>query len=85
MMHAFYMTLETPAGSNTENVFTIWRSRNHNVKMNGNKYSLNGNELGNVRRDIINKKRLNHFELTQIMEKAIANVKDIDFGSVDRN
>ena len=53
VMYAFYMSLEKLAGSYTENTFKIWRSRNHNVRMN-----LNGNKLANVRRDIMNKKRL---------------------------
>ena len=52
-MHASYMSLEKPAGSHTENTFSIWRSRNRNVRMN-----LNRNKLANARRDIVNKKRL---------------------------
>ena len=47
------MSLEKTAGSHTENTFRIWRSRNHNVRMN-----LNGNKLANARKDIMNKKRL---------------------------
>ena len=77
MMYAFYMSLEKPSGSHTENTFSIWRSRNHNVRMN-----LNGNKLANVWRDIMNKKRLTDFELRQIKAKVIANVKDIDSGNV---
>ena len=34
VMCAFYISLEKPAGSHTENTFRIWRSRNHNVRMN---------------------------------------------------
>ena len=49
VMHAFYIFLEKQAGSHVENTFRIWRSRNHNVRMN-----LDGNELVNVRRDILN-------------------------------
>ena len=78
VMYAFYISLEKPAGSHTENTFKIWRSRNHNVN-NGN----NGNKLVNVRRDIMNKKRLTDFELREIKEKAVADVKDIDSGNVD--
>ena len=44
--------------------------------------NLNGNELANVRRDIINKKRLTDFEPREIKEKVIADVKDIDCGNV---
>ena len=44
--------------------------------------NLNGNELANARRDIINKKRLTDFELREIKEKVIADVKDIDSGNV---
>ena len=33
VMPAFYMFLKEPSGSHTENTFSIWRSRNHNVKM----------------------------------------------------
>ena len=77
MMYAFYMSLEKPSGSHTENTFSIWRSRNHNVRMN-----LNGNKLANVWRDIMNKKRLTDFELREIKAKVIANVKDIDSGNV---
>ena len=51
LMYAFYMSLEKPSGSHTENTFSIWRSRNNNVRMN-----LNGNKLANVRRDIMNNK-----------------------------
>ena len=57
VMYAFYRSLEKPGGSHTENTFEIWRSRNHNVRMN-----LNGNKLANVWRDIIKKKRLTDFE-----------------------
>ena len=77
MMYAFYMSLEKPSGSHTENTFSIWRSRNHNVRMN-----LNGNKLANVRRDIMNNKRLTDVELREIKEKVIADVKDIDSGNV---
>ena len=51
--------------------------RNHNVRMN-----LNGNELANVRRDIMNKKRLTNLELREIKEKVITYVKDIDSGNL---
>ena len=44
--------------------------------------NLNGNKLANVRRDIINKKRLTDFELREIKEKVVAHVKDIDSGNV---
>ena len=77
VMYAFYMSLEKPSGSHTENTFSIWRSRNHNVRMN-----LNGNKLANVRRDIMNNKRLTDVELREIKEKVIADVKDIDSGNV---
>ena len=33
VMYAFYMSLEKPAGSHTENTFRIWRSHNYNVRM----------------------------------------------------
>ena len=69
------MSLEKPSGSHTENTFSIWRSRNHNVRMN-----LNGNKLANVRRDIINNKTLTDVEVREI--KVIADVKDIDSGNV---
>ena len=78
MMYALYMSLEKPAGSHTENTFKIWRSRNHNVKMN-----LNGNKLVIVQRDIMKKKRLTDFELKEIKEKVMADVKDIDTGNVN--
>ena len=77
VMYAFYMSLEKPSGSHTENTFSIWRSRNHNVRMN-----LNGNKLANVRRDIMNNKRLTDVELREIKEKVIADMKDIDSGNV---
>ena len=77
VMYAFYMSLEKSAGNRTENTFSIWRSRNHNVRMN-----LNGNKLANVWRDIMNKKRLTDFELREIKEKVIADLKDIDSESV---
>ena len=70
------MTLEKPAGSRTQNTFKIWRSHNHNVRMN-----LNGNKLANVRRDIMNKKRLIDFEPREMKEKVIADVKDTDTGN----
>ena len=57
------MSLEKPSESHSENTFSIWRSRNHNVTMN-----LNGNKLANVRRDIINNKRLTDVELREIKE-----------------
>ena len=44
--------------------------------------NLNGNKLANVRRDITNKKRLTDFELKEIKEKVIADVKDIDSRNV---
>ena len=56
------MSLEKLAGSHTENVFRIWRSRKHNVRMN-----LDGNKSANVRTDIMNKKRLTYFEHREIM------------------
>ena len=76
-MYAFYMSLQKPAGSHTENNFSIWRSHNHNVRIN-----LNQNKLGNVQRDIINKKRLTDIELREIKEKVIPDLKDIDSGNV---
>ena len=76
VIYAFYMSLEKPAGTHTENIFRIWRSCNHNVRM-----DLNGNELANVRRDIMNK-RSTDFELRELKEKVIADVKDIDSGNV---
>ena len=50
---ACFVSLEKPSGTHAENTFSIWRSRNHNVRMN-----LNGNKLANVRGDIMNNKRL---------------------------
>ena len=53
VMYSSYMSLDKPAGSYRENNFRIWRSRNHNIRMN-----LDGNKLANnVRRDITNKKK----------------------------
>ena len=66
-MYAFYMSLEKPAGSHTENIFRISRSRNHNVRVN-----LDGNELANIWRDIMNKKRLTDFELREIKRKRLS-------------
>ena len=57
VMYAFYMSLEKPSGSHTENTFSIWRSRNHNVRMN-----LNGNKLADAWRNIMNNKRLTDVE-----------------------
>ena len=34
VMYPFYMSLEKPSGSHTENTFSIWRSRNRNVGIN---------------------------------------------------
>ena len=45
--------------------------------------NLNGNKLANVRRDIMNKKRLTDFELREIKEKVVANLKHIDSGNED--
>ena len=53
LMYAFYISLEKPSGSHTENTSSTWESRNHNVKMN-----VNGDKLASVRRDIMNSKRL---------------------------
>ena len=50
VMHAFYMSLEKPVGSHTENTFSIQGSRNHSVRIN-----LNGNKLAIVQRDIMKK------------------------------
>ena len=58
------MSLEKPFGNNTENTFSIWRSRDHNVRMN-----LDGNKSANVRRDIMNKKLLTDFELIEIRKR----------------
>ena len=77
VMYVFYMSLEKPSGSHAENTFSTWRSCNHNVRMN-----LNGNKLANVRRDIMNNKRLTDVKLREIKEKVIADVKDIDSGNV---
>ena len=77
MIYAFYMSLEKPTGSHIENTFSIWRSPNHNVRMN-----INGKKLANVRRNIMNKTRLTDIELREIKEKVIADVKDIDSGNV---
>ena len=44
--------------------------------------NLSGNKLANVRRDIVNNKRLTDVELREIKEKVIADVKDIDTGYV---
>ena len=71
------MSLEKLAGGHTENTFRIWRSRNHNVRIN-----LDGNKLANVWRDIMNKKRLTDCEYREIKEKVTADVKDIDSGNV---
>ena len=76
VMYAFYMSPEKPAGSH-KNTFKTWRSRNNNVKMN-----LDENKSANVWRVIMNKKRLTDFELTEIKEKVIIDVKDIDSGNV---
>ena len=65
-MHAFYMSLEKPSGNHTENTFSKWRSRNHNVRIN-----LNGNKLAKVRRDIMNNKRLTDVKLREIKEMVI--------------
>ena len=73
-MYAFYMSPEKPAGSH-KNTFKTQRSRNNNVKLN-----LDGNKSANVWRVIMNKKRLTDFELTEIKEKVIVDVKDIDSG-----
>ena len=48
-----------------------------NVRMN-----LNGNKLANVRRDIMNNKRLTDIELREIKENFITDVKDTDSGNV---
>ena len=48
-----------------------------NVRMN-----LNGNKLANVRRDIMNNKRLADIELREIKENFITDVKDTDSGNV---
>ena len=58
------MSLEKPAGGYTEKTFSISRSRNDNFRMN-----LNGNKLANVKRDIVNKKRLTDIELREITGK----------------
>ena len=70
------MSLEKPSGSHSENTFSIWRSRNHNVRMN-----LNGNKL-ELFEEIRTNKRLTDVELREIKEKVIADVKDIDSGNV---
>ena len=44
--------------------------------------NLNENKLANIRRDIMYKKRLTDFELREIKEKVIADVKVIDSGNV---
>ena len=43
--------------------------------------NLDGNKLANVRRDIMNKKRLTDFEIREIKQKVITGVKDIDSGN----
>ena len=43
--------------------------------------NLDGNKLANVRRDIMNKKRLTDFEIREIKQKVITSVKDIDSGN----
>ena len=45
--------------------------------------NLNGNKLANVRRDIMNKERLTDFELRELKERVIADVKHIDSGNED--
>ena len=68
------MFLEKSAGSHTkilleyEEVVIIMKS--------------DGNKLANIRTDIMNKKRLTNFELREIKEKFIADLKDIDSGNV---
>ena len=76
VMYAFYMSLEKSAGNRTENTFSIWRSRNHNVRMN-----LNGNKL-ELFEEIRTNKRLTDAELREIKEKVIADMTDIDSGNV---
>ena len=44
--------------------------------------NLNVHKLANVRKGIMNKKRLTDFGLREIKEKVIADVKDIDSGNV---
>ena len=43
--------------------------------------NLDGNKLANVRRDIMNKKRLTDFEIREIKQKVITGVKDINSGN----
>jgi len=62
--YAFYMSLEKPSGNHTENTYNIWRARHPDVRPN-----MNGNKLANVRRDILNKKRLLDVELNDIKER----------------
>ena len=63
--------LEKLTGSHTENTFAIQRSFNYSVKIN-----LDGNNLANVRRDIMNKKRLKDFKLKETKQKVTAGAKD---------
>ena len=44
--------------------------------------NLNAHKLANVRKGIMNKKRLTDFGLREIKEKFIADVKDIDSKNV---
>ena len=44
--------------------------------------NLNVHKLANVRKGIMNKKRLTDFGLREIKEKVIADMEDIDSGNV---
>ena len=77
-MYAFYVSLEKPAGSHTQNIFIICRSHNR-----GNK--LDGNVLANVQRDIASKKKLTDFELTKLKETDVKDIDSWDVGIRDRD
>lgn len=83
VMYAFYMSLEKPSGSHTENTFNIWRSRNPDIRP-----QMDGNRLANVRRDILKHNCLLAVELNEIKEKVKEEIKrenDINEPQIRKN
>ena len=71
VMYAFYLSLEKPSGSHTENTYNIWRSRNPDIRPN-----IDSNKLANTRRDILKNKRLLDVELSEVKERVRKDIRE---------
>ena len=72
-MYAYYLALEKPSEGHTKDTYTNWRKRNPDLRLN-----MDSNKISNVRRNIMNCKRLTDFELREIREQVRKDLYELD-------